>query len=80
MSEFDGRVAIVTGASSGIGHSVAEKLAERGARVAVFARSAEKLAQLAAQHRERMLAITGDVADLSAIERLFAFAAYLTTL
>jgi NAD(P)-dependent dehydrogenase (short-subunit alcohol dehydrogenase family) len=72
MSEFDGRVAIVTGASSGIGRSVAEKLADRGARVAIFARSSEKLAQLAAQHRERMLAVTGDVADLAAIERLFA--------
>jgi NAD(P)-dependent dehydrogenase (short-subunit alcohol dehydrogenase family) len=72
MSEFDGRVAIVTGASSGIGRSVAEKLADRGARVAIFARSSEKLAQLAAQHRERMLGVTGDVADLAAIERLFA--------
>ncbi|HJQ37282.1 MAG TPA: SDR family oxidoreductase [Thermoanaerobaculia bacterium] len=72
MSEFEGRVAIVTGASSGIGRSVAEKLVECGARVAVFARSAEKLAQLAAQHGERMLAVTGDVGDLSSIERLFA--------
>jgi 3-oxoacyl-[acyl-carrier protein] reductase len=72
MSEFDGRVAIVTGASSGIGRSVAEKLAGRGARVAIFARSGEKLAALAAAHGERMLAVTGDVADLAAVERLFA--------
>jgi len=72
MSEFDGRVAVVTGASSGIGRSVAEKLAAGGARVAIFARSAEKLAQLAEQHRERMFAVAGDVADVAAIERLFA--------
>jgi NAD(P)-dependent dehydrogenase (short-subunit alcohol dehydrogenase family) len=72
MSEFDGRVAIVTGASSGIGRSVAEKLAGRGARVAIFARSAEKLAAIAAAHADRMLAVTGDVADLAAVERLFA--------
>lgn len=72
MNEFEGRVAIVTGASSGIGRSVAEKLVERGARVAIFARSADKLAQIAAPHGERMLAVTGDVADLAAIERLFA--------
>jgi 3-oxoacyl-[acyl-carrier protein] reductase len=72
MSEFDGRVAVVTGASSGIGRSVAEKLAQRGARVVIFARSADKLAEIAAQYRESMLAITGDVADPAAIERLFA--------
>jgi len=72
MSEFDGRVAIVTGASSGIGRSVAQKLAAQGARVTVFARSADKLAQLAAPYGGRMLAVTGDVAELAAIERLFA--------
>ncbi len=68
---FEGRVAVVTGASSGIGARCAELLAERGARVAVFARSAEKLAALVARHEERMLAVTGDVADERAIERLF---------
>ena len=72
MSEFDRKVAIVTGASSGIGEATARLLAERGARVAIFARSAEKLHALAARHRERMLAVTGDVADLAAVERLFA--------
>jgi NAD(P)-dependent dehydrogenase (short-subunit alcohol dehydrogenase family) len=58
MSEFDGRVAIVTGASAGIGKRTAELLAERGARVVTFARSAGT--------------VTGDVADPEAIERLFA--------
>jgi len=72
MSEFDGRVAIVTGASSGIGRRTAELLAERGARVAIFARSAEKLEAIAAAYRERMIAVAGDVTDLAAIERLFA--------
>src|SRR5688572_9648866 len=72
MSEFDGKVAVVTGASSGIGRSAAELLAVRGARVAIFARSAEKLDAIAARHRERMLAVSGDVADLAAVERLFA--------
>jgi len=72
MSEFDGKVAIVTGASSGIGRRAAEMLAERGARVAIFARSGEKLVHIAAPFGERMIAVEGDVADLAHVERLFA--------
>jgi len=72
MSEFNGRIAIVTGASSGIGRSTAEMLVARGARVAIFARSAAKIDAIAAKYRDRMIAIAGDVAELAAIERLFA--------
>ena len=72
MSEFDGKIAIVTGASSGIGRRTAELLAERGARVALFARSAEKIEAIARRFGERMIAVAGDVADLASIERLFA--------
>lgn len=72
MSEFDGRVAIVTGASSGIGRATAEKLVRAGARVVIFARSADKLAAISAAHPDSMLAVAGDVSDLAAIERLFA--------
>jgi NAD(P)-dependent dehydrogenase (short-subunit alcohol dehydrogenase family) len=69
---FEDRVAIVTGASSGVGRATAELLAARGALVAIFARSGAKLQELAARHGERMLAVEGDVADPDAIERLFA--------
>jgi len=64
--EFHDRIAVVTGASGGIGAACARKLLERGARVVLFARS------LAARHEDRMLAVSGDVADEAAIERLFA--------
>jgi NAD(P)-dependent dehydrogenase (short-subunit alcohol dehydrogenase family) len=69
MSEFEGRVAIVTGASSGIGKRTAELLAERGARVAILARSAVALRSIAG---ERMLAVPGDVSIPEDVERLFA--------
>jgi NAD(P)-dependent dehydrogenase (short-subunit alcohol dehydrogenase family) len=72
MSEFDGKVAIVTGASAGIGRRAAEMLAARGARVAIFARSGEKLEHVAAPFGSAMLAVQGDVAELADIERLFA--------
>lgn len=71
MADFGDRVAVVTGASSGIGRRAAEMLAERGARVAIFARSAERLAAIAASHAPRMLAVPGDAAAPPDVERLF---------
>lgn len=55
----------ITGASSGIGREVAVKLAGRGARVTVSARSADALADLAAQH-PLITAAALDVTDRAA--------------
>ena len=69
--EFTDHVAIVTGASNGIGQATAEMLADRGARVTIFARSTEALKTIAAR-RKNMYAVPGDVSDPAAVERLFA--------
>ncbi len=49
MNSLEGRIALVTGASQGIGRACALTLAKAGARVALAARNAEKLAEVAAE-------------------------------
>lgn len=70
--EFDDRVAIVIGASSGIGMNVATELAGRGARVMMFARSQERLDEICRNHPGKMIAISGDATDPEDIDRLFS--------
>ncbi|MFI7134097.1 SDR family oxidoreductase [Nonomuraea sp. NPDC050153] len=65
-----GRVAVITGASSGIGEASAEHLAELGARVAVLARRAERLDDLVARIDKaggQALALAVDVTDAAAL-------------
>ncbi len=69
--DFRDRVAIVTGASSGIGRRVAERLIEAGGRVALLARREESIRELAERHPERVIAVAGDVAEEATIDRLF---------
>lgn len=64
-----GRAAIVVGASSGIGQATAEALLAKGCRVALLARSAERLAALAAPWGERALALAADVRDRPRLQR-----------
>jgi NADP-dependent 3-hydroxy acid dehydrogenase YdfG len=66
MPKLDGKVAVVTGASSGIGEATAEALAAEGATVVVAARREERLADLAKRIEEnggKVLAAACDVAD-----------------
>lgn len=70
--EFATHIVVITGASSGIGEATAQMFGRCDARVAIFARSAEKLNAIAEKFPEKMIAVTGDVANPHDIERLFA--------
>ncbi len=70
MFELDGKVALVTGASQGIGDAIARLLARRGARVVAAARSTEKLESLVEELSSDGLqatALTLDVSDAEAM-------------
>ena len=69
---LDGKVAVVTGASSGLGHRFARVLHAAGASVVMAARRKERLDELAAALGERALAVECDVSDEAARERLIA--------
>jgi uncharacterized protein len=67
--EIRGSVAVVTGASSGIGHATALELAARGATVVAVARREERLRALVEQIGEgRCSFVVCDVADPAAVE------------
>ena len=61
---FDGQVAIVTGASRGIGRETALRLARAGARVVVHATGLERVESLAAEiGSDAAVAVAGDIVD-----------------
>ncbi|HEV7483265.1 MAG TPA: SDR family NAD(P)-dependent oxidoreductase [Solirubrobacterales bacterium] len=78
-TSLDGTVALVTGASSGIGEATARALAAQGAKVAVAARRLERLEKLASElggEGHTALAIESDITDqdqaIGAVERTVA--------
>lgn len=73
MKTFTGRVALITGASSGIGHATAKLFASRGAKVMIAARRKHELKELAeeitsgggeASYVKADVSVTGDVESM----------------
>lgn len=77
MFDLSGKVALVTGASSGMGRATALALAMQGAKVVVGARRMDKLEALAAEIKSRgkeALAVTMDVTKRSDVDNAVALA------
>jgi len=73
-ADLTGQIALVTGASQGLGHAVAVRLGANGAKVLCVARNAEKLAETVAEIQAlggEAVAMACDVTKRESIEKLF---------
>lgn len=70
LFSVEGRIACVTGASSGLGRQAALTLARRGARVVAIARREAELAELARQGEGRIRPLAADLADRDRLARI----------
>ena len=72
MGKLDAKVAVVTGATSGIGLATARRFAAEGARVYVTGRNSARLEEAVAEIGPNARGINGDVGNLHDLDRLFA--------
>jgi NAD(P)-dependent dehydrogenase (short-subunit alcohol dehydrogenase family) len=72
MKRLEGKVAVVTGGNSGIGLATAKRLQEEGARVAISGRSKKTLDEAVRKIGNGVLAVQGDVAKFTDIDKLYA--------
>jgi len=71
MHKLAGKVAVITGGSSGIGLATAKKFLAEGARVAITGRSQSQLDRAARELGASAIAIQGDVSNLRDLERIY---------
>lgn len=70
MKRLDGKTAVVTGASSGIGRAIVERFIAEGAKVFAFARNTEALKALEAAYPGQVVAVNGDVTRQEDLKQL----------
>ena len=72
MGKLDGKIALVTGANSGIGLATAKRFVNEGAYVFITGRREAELAAAAREIGKNVAGVQGDVSNLGDLDRLFA--------
>jgi NAD(P)-dependent dehydrogenase (short-subunit alcohol dehydrogenase family) len=72
MKKLEGKVAVITGGSSGIGLATAKRFVEEGAHVVITGRRKKELSDAAAVIPGNVTTVVGDVSRLEDLDRLYA--------
>ena len=72
MKNLEGKIAVVTGGSSGIGLATAKRFVDEGAHVVITGRREKELKEAAALIKKNVTTVVGDVSRLEDLDRLFA--------
>jgi len=72
MKKLKGKIAVITGGSSGIGLATARRFVDEGAHVVITGRREKQLKEAAAVIKENVTTVVGDVARLDDLDRLYA--------
>jgi NAD(P)-dependent dehydrogenase (short-subunit alcohol dehydrogenase family) len=72
MKRLEGKIAVITGGSSGIGLATAQRFVDEGAHVVITGRREQELKEAAASIKTNVTAVVGDVARLEDLDRLYA--------
>ena len=70
--KLNNKIAVITGAGSGIGEAIAKRFAEEGATVVLFGRTMEALQRVAYLISTETLCVQGDIANVGDLERLYS--------
>jgi NAD(P)-dependent dehydrogenase (short-subunit alcohol dehydrogenase family) len=72
MKQLEGKVAVITGASSGIGLATAKRFVDEGAHVVITGRREKELKEAAASIKKNVTTVVSDVSRLDDLDRLYA--------